>query len=235
MSAVIVTRPQGPQDPLVAILAGRGLRVHAIPTVATVAGRVADADLEGFDWIVVTSAAGVAALPSLPRKSRWAAVGRATADALADRGVEATLVPMTTSGLAIAESLPDPSGLRILLARAELAASDLPDLLRSRGAEVTDLAVYRTIEGPPASRNALTAALGDPSLAAVVFASGSAARGFVNLGGPTSVPAVTIGPRTSRAAQDAGFRIIGEAAEQTTESLAAAVVDALPEEASRDA
>lgn len=235
MTSIIVTRPQGLQDPLVALLSARGYRVHAIPTVATIAARVADSDLVGFDWIVVTSAAGVAALPAIPRGPRWAAVGRATAEALADRGVEAILVPMTTNGEAIAKILPDPIGKRILLARADAAAADLPEILRSRGAEVTDLAVYRTIEGPPTSRNPLAAALADPALAAVVFASGSAARGYVNLGGGTGLPAVTIGPRTSRAAEEAGFRVVGEAAEQTTEALAQAVIEAIPAEVETDA
>ena len=66
--AVLVTRPGGSRDPLVARLAGSGVRVHAVPAVAirdVSPGGDLDAaagDLSGFDWVVLTSATAVAAL-----------------------------------------------------------------------------------------------------------------------------------------------------------------------------
>ena len=66
--AVLVTRPGGSRDPLVARLAGSGVRVHAVPTVAigdVSPGGDLDAaagDLSGYDWVVMTSATAVAAL-----------------------------------------------------------------------------------------------------------------------------------------------------------------------------
>jgi len=228
MTALLLTRPRGAEDPLAIVLGELGYSIHAVPTLATEAVPVAEESLAGFDWIVVTSAAGVAALPSLPLGPRWAAVGRATAAALAARGITADLVPEATNGAAIAAAVPDPSGSRILLARADAAAEDLPARLRERGAEVVELAVYRTVEAPAGSRPALAEALADPDLAAVVFASGSAVRGFLELGGSSSLPAVTIGPRTSQVARELGFTIAAEAANQTTRELAEAIARAFP-------
>ncbi|HVD02447.1 MAG TPA: uroporphyrinogen-III synthase [Candidatus Dormibacteraeota bacterium] len=230
MTAVLLTRPLGAEDPLAIFLGELGYRVHAVPTLATEPVRVAAESLAGFDWIVVTSAAGVAALPELPTGSRWAAVGAATAAALAERGVTADLVPEVSNGAAIAAAIPGPAGSRVLLARADAAAEDLPVRLRELGAEVVELAVYRTVEAPPDSRAALAEALADPDLAGVVFASGSAVRGFLGLGGTASLPAVTIGPRTSQVARDSGFKIAAEAAQQTTRELAEAVARAFPSE-----
>lgn len=228
MIGVIVTRPLGETDPLVVELRRAGYQVHAVPTVVTEAAPVAAADLEGYDWIVVTSATGVAALPALPAGVRWAAVGPATADALRRRGVEPEVVPEIAIGTAIAATLPDPAGRRVLLARADAAAADLPEALRRRGAEVVELAVYRTVEGPPASRAPLSAALADPDVRAVVFTSGSAVRGFVGLGGGNDLPAVTIGPRTTEAAGRAGFEILAEASEPSVAALTGSVAAALP-------
>src|SRR5207245_11253071 len=62
----------------------------------------------------------------------------------------------------------------------------------------------------------------------VVFASGSAVRGFMKLGGATNLPAITIGPRTSAVARDSGFKVVAEAAGTSARHLAAAVTQAIP-------
>jgi len=235
VTSVLVTRPGGSEDPLVSALAERGYRVHAVPTVATESIAIGEESLAGFDWIVVTSAAGVASLPSLPKASRWAAVGEATAAALDARGVSADLVPQATNGAAIAAAIPEPAGKRVLLARADAAAEDLPRLLRERGAEVVELTAYRTVEGPATSAAALAEALADDDLAAVVFASGSAVRGFLALGGTPALPAVTLGPKTTAVARVLGFVVTGEATKQTTLGLADAVARVIPLEVTRDA
>jgi len=235
MTAVLVTRPAGGADRLVSELVERGYRVHAVPTVATEAVAVDEESLAGFDWIVVTSAAGVEALPRLPNSARWAAVGEATAAALAARGVTADVVPQASNGAGIAAALDEVAGKRVLLARADAAAEDLPRLLRQGGAEVVELVVYRTVEAPASSAPALGEALADADLAAIVFASGSAVRGFLGLGGTAALPAVTLGPRTTAIAREMGFRVVGEAVKQTTQGLADAVARVIPVEVQRNA
>jgi uroporphyrinogen-III synthase len=228
MTAVLVTRPAGAGDPLVAELESRGYRVIAVPTVLTKRLDVAWPDLKEFEWVVVTSAAGVQALPSAPPGVRWAAVGQSTAQALRARGVDADLVPAESNGAALAEALPDPRGTRVLLVRASLADPDLPAALRRRGAEVVEVTAYETVEAPDESYGALHRALSQPDVSAIVFASGSAVRGFVKLGGSTGLPAITIGPRTTAVAREKGFAVAAEAAAAHVRALGDAVERAIP-------
>lgn len=246
--SVLVTRPDGERDPLVARLRALGQRVHAVPTVATEPLPFPPPDLGSFDWVVVTSAAGARGLlervvppsgpdgPPPPQGRRrgpcWAAVGPRTAAELAAHGVMATTVPDERVGAAIAGALAERGplgGLRVLLARADAAAEDLPARLRAGGAVVEELEVYRTIVGPEAMRPALRAALADRELAAVVFASGSAVRGLLRLGGTEArrLPAICIGPVTSAVARAEGFRIVGEATAPGVDELADAVRSAI--------
>jgi len=234
--ALLATRPEGERDRLVARLRECGYRVHAVPTVATEPLPFEPPDLGGFDWVVVTSAAGARAL--LGRAApvpgpRWAAVGPRTAAALAAGGVTAAAVPALSRGVNVAAAmagLRPLAGLRVLLARADAAAQDLPDALRRAGARVDELAVYHTVAGPEASRPALAAALADPDLAAALFASGSAVEGLLRLGGRgvRRLPAVCIGPATAEVARRRGFHVLGEAARPDVDALVAAVRGALP-------
>ena len=232
MTSVLVTRPAGETDPVVGALEAAGYRVHAVPTVATQPLEFDPPDLTQYDWVVVTSAAGVEALERSPSRLQgrgsWAAVGEATAKALRAAGVEPAVVPEVSNGLALANALPDVQHKKVLLVRASAASADLPERLRERGATVVELGAYLTVEGPPSAAVPLKEALADPELAAIVFASGSAVRGYVTLGGANSVPAITIGPRTTKVARELGFKVIAEAQMQSAEALAAAVVSAIP-------
>ena len=235
MSVILVTRPGGAGDPLVAELEERGYHVRAVPTVATVARSVDWPDIAGYDWVAATSAAGVATVPEPRAARRWAAVGQATADALRARGVEPQALPPEASGASLAESIPGVDGARVLFVRGSLASDDLARGLRARGASVDEVIGYDTVEGPDGSRAALHDALADGAVAAVVFASGSAVRGFLKLGGSTRIPAVTIGPRTSAAAHAANFAITAEASGKSAAALGGEVKHAIPFEVRRDA
>ena len=235
MSAVLVTRPAGVDDPLVAELESRGYRVISVPTVSVRRVEVDWPALDRFDWIVLTSAAGVEALPDTPAGPRWAVVGQSTAKALRARGVEADLMPAESNGAALGEALPDPEGARVLLVRASLADPDLPATLRRRGAEVAEVTAYQTVEGPEEWRDALRRGLSDPDLSVVVFASGSAVRGFIQLGGNADLPAVTLGPRTSAVARGAGFKVAAEAGAPDVGALSDAVERAIAIKVGKDA
>jgi uroporphyrinogen-III synthase len=239
--AVLSTRPDGEEDPLVGRLRELGLCAYAVPTVATEALPFELPDLGAYDWVVVTSAAGVRHLldgPPVDRAgratgaARWAAVGPRTAAALSGRGVTVSAVPEVNRAANIAAAIaavqPLP-GLRVLLARADAAAPDLPLGLRAGGALVDELEVYRTVEGPESSRRALNTALADSDLAAVIFASGSAVRGLRRLAAADvrSLPAVTIGPATSEVARREGFQVAAEADRPSLEGLVVAVRVAL--------
>lgn len=233
MTAVLVTRPAGQRDPLVSELESRGYDVIAVPTVLTRLIAVDWPDLARFDWVVVTSMTGVAALPGIPTGPRWAAVGESTARALRARGAEVDVIPAEANGAALAQALPDPRGKKVVLVRASLADPDLPSILRDRGAEIREITAYEAVEGPPEFAQALQNAL--RKIAGVVFASGSAVRGFIKLGGRTDLPAITIGPKTSAAARAAGFSIVQESEGRDVPQVAAAVERMIPIEVKRDA
>jgi uroporphyrinogen-III synthase len=215
----------------VARLRALGYRVRAVPTVTVEPLTFRPPDLARFDWVVVTSAAGVRALLSRTRAHssvRWAAVGPRTAAALAERGCAAAAVPAESRGVRVAAAIArvQPlAGLRVLLARADAAASDLPDALRGAGSTVTELAVYHTVVAPERSRPAVIEALADPGLTAAVFASGSAVRGLRRLGGEAAgrLAAITIGPATSDVARAEGFLVAAEAERPGVDGLVAAV------------
>lgn len=236
--AVLSTRPGGERDPLVRRLRELGFVVHAVPTVATEPLPFAAPELGRFDWVVVTSATGARALLDrvphpAPPGVRWAAVGPRTAAALAERGITAAAVPGESRGVNVAAAMARVEvlqGLRILLARADAAAADLPAALDEAGAAIEELAVYHTLVGPEASRTRVAAALADPRLVGAVFASGSAVRGLLRLGGDAArrLPAVTIGPATTAAAREEGFEVVAEAARPDVEGLAAAAVRTWP-------
>jgi uroporphyrinogen III methyltransferase/synthase len=235
MIALLVTRPGGQSDPLVQALRQHGYRVHSVPTMRTEPEDLSQESLADYDWIVLTSVRGVNALSELPVGPRFAAVGPETARALRARGIEPAHVPLRANGADLGDTLPDVEGKRIALFRASAAATDLPDRLRERGATVEELTAYRTVEAPAASGEQLRAALQDPDLRAVIFASGSAVRGFIALGGSAHVPAITIGPRTSASAREHGLEVIAEAETQNVSGLVQAVVRAFPLEVENNA
>lgn len=111
------------------------------------------------DWLVLTSANAVArfldALHARGRDARAlagmriACVGRATARALAGRGLLADLVPERGSAEAMADAIIAAAGAvirgaRILLPRAAQGREEGVDRLRAAGAEVEVVTVYRT-------------------------------------------------------------------------------------------
>jgi uroporphyrinogen III methyltransferase/synthase len=233
-----VTRPASQAGPLLHLLREAGLEAVSVPTVSIAPandegiarlGR----ELDGADWLVVTSANGVPpiveALAEVPLADsvRVAAVGPATAAALDRSGIRVDTMPSDYLTVAIADVLGDVRGARILLARADSASADLHDALIERGAAVTEVTAYRTVEGPLSSRGALRDAL-ERGLDAVLFTSGSTVRGLLELmpagllGRVTCLPAICIGPVTSKAARRAGFAVVAEAAEHTAGGLARA-------------
>jgi uroporphyrinogen III methyltransferase/synthase len=126
----------------------------------------------------------------------------------------------------------------VLLARADAADTVLPQKLREMGAEVDDVVAYRTLTGPEASRRSLHEALADRDVEAIMFASGSAVRGIVELAGndaarARSLRAVTIGAKTSGVARELGFEVAAEALTQDEPGLLAALRQAFDEEVER--
>ncbi len=181
-----------------------------------------------FDWIVFTSANGVRYVaerlrelgltPAIFATAQIAAIGPATAQALAQLGLHVEFVPTKYLGEQIAIELPIARGQRALLLRADIASDLLEKKLSERGIAVTNLAVYRTIT-PVASAVELSA------IDAVTFSSSSTARNFVAMLNGTAEALLTramvfcIGPVTAETARELGLRVDAVASEHTIDGL----------------
>ena len=200
---ILLTRPEGRNEELADALRAAGHEVECVPLIALEPLGDEPIDLDGYDWVLVTSAMGARELRrrGRGRPGAFAAIGRVTADALGG----ADLVPRVSTQEGLLSELPRPAG-RVLFAGAEAARRLLVEEL---GADFVPL--YRTRE--------LTPELPDADL--VVLTSPSAARAYAALG--RSGPAVSIGPETTSAARSLGLEVVAEAQSQDTRGLLAAV------------
>jgi uroporphyrinogen-III synthase len=205
---VIVTRPEGQAGELAARLRALGYEVFLCPLVRIEPLGDAVIDVAPYDWVVVTSANGARELVGRMRgrPRRLAAIGPASAAALAEHGLAADLVPSISTQEGLLDELPRPAG-RVLVAAAEGARRLIVEEL---GADF--VALYRTIELRPAEL---------PSGDLVLLASGSSARAFAALG--LDIPAVSIGPQTTAVASEAGVRVVAEATTHDVDGLLDAV------------
>jgi len=202
---IVLTRPEGRNDALAERLRELGHTVVVTPLVEIEVVETGTVELDGYDWLVLTSPAGAGELKRRAHGSakKVAAIGRATAEAWG----EVDLVPAISTQEGLLAELPRPAG-RVLFAGAEGARPLLADEL-----DADVVVLYRTI--PVGARIA-----GD----LVVVASPSAARSLAAAN--PSVPVVSIGPETSAAARAAGLRVVAEARTPDVDGLAAAVAEA---------
>ena len=247
---VIVTREVERASATALALVDRGLAPIVVPCIAVSIDANPDLDLaliavggRAADWIVLTSVNAVRAVHAAADRlgldlsrvpgPRWAAIGRATATEMREAGIRVDVQPQRADGRSLAAGLPIEPGTRILLPRGDLADEVLPRALAERGAEVTSIVVYRTLEAPGASAALLSSAL-DERPAAIVATSGSTVRGLVTLSRSVGVedrvraiPVVAIGPGTAAEAGRLGFDVAGHAAMQGPGGIADAVAQAV--------
>jgi uroporphyrinogen III methyltransferase/synthase len=208
---VIVTRARWQIEPLARRIEQLGLDVVRCPLIELEPIGPERLEVEGYEWVVVTSPFGARELLRRSKGAlpRVAAIGPGTAAVLTEGGVAPALVPEISTQEGLLAVLPRPAG-RVLFAGAERARPLLADEL---GADVVSL--YRT-----------TALRPDPPPEGdlVVLASASAAEAFAALG--LDLPVVSIGPETTRAAENAGLRVVAEATQHDLDGLVEAVAAA---------
>jgi uroporphyrinogen-III synthase len=225
---IVITRPEA--KPLADELERLGAEVTVVPLIEIrpAEGRALEDAIDtmgSYDWVVLTSVNGVAAvaqgLAGLGGDARVAAVGPVTADAIRDHGVEPTFVATRASD-DIAAGLGEIEGLRVLLPQADLAEPHLADELRGRGAHVEAVVAYRTILVEPPMWGILPLRIAD----AVVLASGSACRSLAAAGGAGGgAMLVCIGPKTAKVAREVGLKVGLVADEATSDGIIRALVD----------
>jgi uroporphyrinogen-III synthase len=244
---VLVTRPKEQAGELVRLLRAREARPLVAPAIELVPAPVRARDQAvrelssgEFAWVLFTSRAGVEALAERMRalgmdgtavRAKVAAIGAGTARALRAFGVEPDVVPRSFTTSALGRSLPRGTG-KVLLARADIAPSELEGQVAAKGWTPVRVDAYRT---RPVDRLPATAerALRGGRVDALTFTSASTVRGFLRMAGPlvrALVPrpsVVCIGPVTARAATDSGLQVDAVATPHTIEGLVAALERAL--------
>lgn len=229
--APLVSRADiGDDDRAVLDTAVAGLRDGDVAWVAVTSVNAVDE--------LVASAARVDAGPGreplarIARGTRWAAVGPATARALAAVGITVDLVATENSAVGLLAEWPEVERVtdsapapRVLLPLGDLARPTLETGLRERGFEPVRVTTYRTVSHPAPPE--VVSAWRDGRFDAVVLTSGSVAREVAEQLGPREdVSVVAIGEPTRRAAVETGQQVAAVARTADDDGLLAALVEA---------
>jgi uroporphyrinogen-III synthase len=245
---VVVTRSVEQARDLMARLENMGATVLLFPAVSfSEPSDTAELDrairsLVAFDWILFTSANAarffaarcrkLGVEPSQEGNYLCAAVGPATASAVAAEGFSVDYVAQEFLGASLAQELSASlGGKKILLPRSERARPDLPDALRAVGAEVTEVVAYHT-GGVGVIDPGVMRAIREAQVDVISFFSPSAIENMradlgeevlSRLGARAALAAV--GPVTAAALRSAGLPVAIEAPFATAESMAAAIAN----------
>jgi len=246
---IVVTRRTGQAGTFAKRLAELGADVLEVPTIRltlpTERDAIVDAllELNAYDWLVFTSANGVAAFFELFFKrfhdmrdiggARIAAVGPATAAKLRELHLQVDLQPEEATAKKLAEAFAKfetIENLKMCLLRAEVANRELPEALEELGAIVDDIAIYKTVaetEDPAGAGARLLAEGADW----VTFTSSSTVEHFhARFGLPKLVKQfpglkiASIGPETSKTIRALKLEPAFEAKEHTTDGLIEALL-----------
>lgn len=252
---VMLTRAPAQSNEMTAMLEGLGATVIHCPTIEIVepaswaALDEAIGRLEGYDWLIFTSANGVEFFfrrlaetrgdgLSAVSRLQTCAVGPATAKAIASAGgrVDLTARESKAEGVlaAIIEAIGGEekiAGQRFLLPRARVAREVLPAELVRCGAHVDAVEAYQTIR-PELDRASLVRWITENRVDAVTFTSPSTVTNFAALIGAVDLAdclhgilVASIGPVTTEALRAYGLTDIV----QPQAYNAAALVEALAE------
>lgn len=194
--------------------------------------------LDRFDWIVFSSANGVRSmlrrLWQTGRDARTlgatkiAAIGPATAAALATFHLRADLVPPEYRAESLAASLVErtkPGKKRFLLIRASRGREVLADTLRAAGAEVEQVVAYRSSD-VARPKPEIAELLEAGKIDWITVTSSAIARSLATMFGSSLGRArlASISPITSATLRELGFAPHAEATEYTLDGLVEAIV-----------
>jgi uroporphyrinogen-III synthase len=226
---VLVTRPAHQAENLSGLIQGRGGEAVRFPVLDIVARdnieevQYALKNLDKFQWVVFISPNAVNfALKANNGKIdrlktvRFAAVGRATAQALEAAGLAVDVVPeqgYTSEALLAMPQMQQVKGQACLIVRGEGGREELANTLRSRGAVVQYLEVYkRTI--PSIDSSQVVQLLAQHRLDVITATSGEALQNLLIMLGENNhqlllpIPIVVVSDRIRQLAAGMGFKRI---------------------------
>lgn len=245
---MLITRSASQAKNLVGLLEDQGAEVVEFPTIKIsslneykkldlVIERLAD-----YDWIIFTSPNGVDHFWRRMKmkgkdarslcKLKIGGIGPKTTANLENMGIMADFLPdeYSTEGIIKGIERFKIKGKKILLPRADIAPSRLPNGLRKLGARVEEVAVYETQLPEGQNFAALRNRLRNRKIDIIVFTSSSTVRNFVKLIGDIDVEGARIaciGPMTASEAEKSGMKPDIVPQEYTIEGLVEEIVNVL--------
>ena len=256
---VVITRAEHKGAVLKMDLERRGARVISVPTIRFAPPndpapleRVLDS-VADYNWLLFTSSMAVECFFKAARKrdlpnSTWSrfhfgVVGATTASRLASSDVHGKELVVAGTAIGLGNTLLGAPGSepltpndRCLFPHANIARTDLQDLLREENIPVDAVVAYETKpEAPEKARAFLNAAQGREVIDAIAFASPSAFKNFLTMTHPIGdqyirdgrIPLVSIGPTTTHAIVEAGHLVAKEAAPHSSAGILTAVCELL--------
>lgn len=253
---ILVTRSAEQSNKFTGLLLEQGATVYEMPALEIFPPSSwekldqALANLQDFDWLILTSANGVEyffqRLAAFGKDARSlagvkiAVVGKKTAAILKQQGVQPDFIPPDFVADSLVEHFPEPlKGKKILFPRVETGGREvLVQEIGAKGGEVVEVPAYQS--GCP-DKIDLQAweMLKDGHIDIITFASSKTVQNFYQLVQKALIPDAkisvnsllenvyigSIGPQTSKTCYEAFNRVDIEAREYSLEGLTAALVE----------
>jgi uroporphyrinogen-III synthase len=244
---LLLTRTPDQSRPLVELLEDQGAYSLILPMIAILEpDSWIECDrsilrLSGYYGVIFTSANAVEhfldRIQKIRPQARAAlaarkiyAVGEQTRTVLHKARLPVALVPerQTSDGMVAALGETDVSGKRFLFPRSNIGRDVVPNALRSKGAIVDEVVVYKTEATQPKNLDVVRQALVNQEIDVVTFFSPSSVQNFVQMVGnecAENTLVAAIGPTTTKAAQECGLPVQITARRSTAESLVDSLAD----------
>ncbi len=254
---ILITRPKDQSTELISLLENQGAEALEFPTIQTIPASdysgldIAIDEIDGYDWLIFTSANGVSYfIERLLAKDKdirtlknikIATVGPATAKRLRDLKIKVDLVPDDFLAEGLIKSFSDMGvdGIKMLLPRALKARELLPDELKKLGADLEVATAYETITAKTISAP-VKKQLTEGRIDWITFTSASTVKNFIKIMDDVDIAELSkkvkvaaIGPVTEKTAKKYGFAVEVTASRSTNSGLAAAIADAVKNEVAR--
>lgn len=240
---ILITRATADGGPFRAMLEAEGAVVCEAPMIKIEPARHGDPldreiqeRMSRFGWILFTSVhaveyffkrlKGLGLDSRALGKSKIAAVGDKTTEALRAFGLEPDLVPRNFHSRELLRELKEKyfvRGQKFLWPRADIAPLDLKNELEESGAKVTDIVLYHTVPDPEGKKR-VAEILDESPVDYAVFTSGSGVRNFFKAVDSRDAQqiknkAVSIGPQTTQALREFKIPVLAEARPHNLDGL----------------
>lgn len=245
---ILITRAKNQAGELSALIEEKGGEAIEFPVIKIIPPKdsrpyqEALEQLDTFDWVIFTSVNGVNSFFSKLKeyqidirrmvKAAIAAIGPKTAQAIQDRGLIVDIVPQTeykAEGLLEALKGNMQAGEKVLLPRADIARKTLSEKLVEQGLNVVDIVAYQTVTDGE-NKSGIIQQLKENQIDFITFTSSSTVKNFLTalkdeLLTPLIEGAViaSIGPITTKTAEELGLKVHITAEEYTIPGLIRAI------------